>query len=184
MGETKQLPDSAVKYLIASLMDTGNLAACPLGATVGGKVRKRQSKINFGSPSAIWRIARAAAEAAGAGKIPMRKRKVLDFIACRIAAECGLTELETRTDPRFVAIRSDILALAFPDARFKQEMLAAFDARRPIEEVVWIARGKPKDPRARKRVVAEFRTAIQRALHTQYTDQELRELFELALRQT
>jgi hypothetical protein len=152
------------------------------GATVGKTINPNKSRIRLNDQT-IWRIARETESLFKSQTVPYRKRKVLSMIVSLLLRETGLEFSELVNDNRFLKTRADVYALAFPPEEYRSEMFAAYEAKNKIQKILWVAYGKPKPAWQNENLISEFRNAIRRALHFEYTDDELRELFEIALRQ-
>lgn len=168
-------------------MDDGQeqvrLPALRRGATVGKTVNPAQTQIRLDDET-LWRIAREVERVSISEGIADRKRKVLKLIVSLLMRETKLEFSSLIADNRFLKTRADIFALAFPAAQFRAEMFAAYEAEKDFVKILWIADGKPKPPWLNERLISEFHNAIKRAVDFEYTDDELRELFEIALHQS
>lgn len=129
------------------------------------RATKSLDRLLFADSYAIWRLARenrAARYRSGHELEKEQDSRHNPFSRCRRGR--NYTRGDAARKELFLALRSDILALAFSEPRVREEMFAAFAARQPITHLIWVARGKPKSSRHNERVVAEFRRAIKKAL--------------------
>ncbi len=148
-------------------------------ATVGRRAR-REPKLVLKSQT-VWRLARETERLVLSSPSRLKKRKINRIILDLLTQATGLTETEILKETKYISLRADINSLAFPPDGLRDEVFAAIKAGRPLPEILWISRGKPKDERQKKWVIGQFQKTLRGALQTQYTDDELRQLFEIAL---
>ena len=141
-------------------------------------------KIHLDGSDSFWYLARETEKLAESTQVVAQKPQVFEIILSLLSQKCGISRSDAQGDPKFPSYRSKIYCLAFPAPRFRDEVFAAFKAQKHLDQILWIARGKPKRNLKQHFVTGQFAKTIQKALDAGYTRQEIESLFHATLNKT
>ena len=141
-------------------------------------------KIHLDGNDSFWHLARETEKLAESTHVAGQKQRVFAIILSLVSQRCGISRSDVQSDPKYKSYRAKIYKLAFPVPRFREEAFAAFKEQKHLDHVLWIARGKPEKKLKQHFIVAQFAKTIQKAFDSDYTREEIKTLFDAALKKT